>query len=177
MLRPEIGEYSPNYLNYIKLLPDGDILEILEQQGSKIFGLFNNFSEKNALYRYDPDKWCIKEILQHLIDTERVFTYRALRISRGDSTPLPSFDQDDFIRNSNVLQRLIGDLTNEYQSVRNASLALFRSLDEEMTLRMGTASGNLLTVRSIPCIIAGHELHHNNVIREKYLKTPLPRQT
>jgi DinB superfamily len=175
MLRPEIGEYSPNYLHYLKLLPDGDILEILEQQGRKTLELFNNFSEKNALYRYDPDKWCIKEIMQHLIDTERVFAYRALRISRGDTMPLPSFDQDEFIRNSNVLQRLNSDLANEYQSVRNASLTLFRSLDEEMSLRMGTASGNLLTVRTIPCIIAGHELHHDIIAREKYLKVMPPR--
>jgi len=177
MLRPEIGEYSPNYMQYLKLLPGGDILEILEQQGRTTFELFNHLSEKNALYRYDPDKWCIKEIMQHLIDTERVFAYRALRISRADTTPLPSFDQDEFIRNSNALQRLLTDLANEYQSVRSASLTLFRALDEEMTLRMGTASGNLLTVRSIPCIIAGHELHHNNVVREKYFKILPPQQT
>ncbi len=177
MLRPEIGEYSPNYLQYIRLLPDGDILEILEQQGRTTFELFNNLSEKNALYRYDPDKWCIKEIMQHLIDSERVFTYRALRISRADTAPLPSFDQDEFIRNSNVLQRLLTDLANEYQSVRHASLTFFRALDEEMTLRVGTASGNLLTVRSIPCIIAGHELHHNNVVREKYFKILPAQQT
>ncbi len=170
MLRPEIDEYSPYYLNYIKLLPDGDILEILERQGMETFEFFQKFSEKNAEYRYDPDKWCIKEILLHLIDTERVFTYRALRISRDDTTPLPSFDQDEFIRNSNVMQRLISDLGNEYQSVRNASLTLFRSLDEEMTLRIGNASGNTLTVRTIPCIIAGHELHHIKIAKEKYLK-------
>jgi hypothetical protein len=170
MLRPEIGEYSPYYMQYIKLLPDGDILEILERQGVETFKFFNKFSENNAMYRYDVDKWCIKEILLHLIDTERVFTYRALRISRGDTMPLPSYNQDEFIRNSNVLQRLIGDLAVEYQSVRNASLTLFRSLDEEMTLRVGTASGNMLTVRTIPCIIAGHELHHLKIVREKYVK-------
>jgi len=170
MLRPEIGEYSPNYLHYLKWLPDGDILEILERQGTETFKFFTGFGEKNALYRYDPDKWCIKEILLHLIDTERVFTYRALRISRGDTTPLPSYDQDEFIRNSNVMQRSLTDLSNEYQTVRSASLTLFRSLDEEMTLRVGTASGNLITERTIPCIIGGHELHHINIVKEKYMK-------
>jgi hypothetical protein len=172
MLRPEIGEYPAHYLQYIKLLPDGDILEILERQGVETFKFFTNFGEKKALYRYDPDKWCLKEIFLHLIDNERVFTYRALRISRGDTAPLPSFDQDEFISNSNILQRSLTDLGNEYQTVRDASLSLFRSLDEEMSLRVGTASGNLITVRTIPCIIAGHELHHVNFVKENYMKMP-----
>jgi hypothetical protein len=172
MLRPEIGEYPTHYLQYIKLLPAGDILEILEQQGIEILEFFSKVSDHNALYRYDADKWCIKEIFLHLIDTERVFAYRALRMSRGDTTPLPTFNQDEFIRNSNVLQRPIADLCTEYQSVRNASLTLFRSLDEEMASRIGTASGNLMTVRTIPCVIAGHELHHLRIIKEKYLTRP-----
>jgi hypothetical protein len=172
MLRPEIGEFPTNYLHYIELLPDGDILEILEQQSKEVFEFFANFGEKNSSYRYDPDKWCIKEIYQHIIDTERVFAYRALRISRGDTTPLSSFNQDQFIQNSNVMQRLMGDLGKEFQSVRTASLTLFQSMDEEMAMRIGTASNYLMTVRTIPCIIAGHTLHHVYFIREKFLKLP-----
>ena len=172
MLRPEPGEYPTNYLEYIKLLPDGDIIEIMERQGVETHEFFGNFSEKNSTFRYDPDKWCIKEIFMHLIDTERVFAYRALRISRGDTTPLPSFNQDEFVKNCNVMQRLISDLCAEYQSVRNASLTLFRSLDEEMAMCIGTVSGYLMTVRTIPCIISGHEIHHIRFIREKFLKLP-----
>ena len=120
--------------------------------------------------RYAPGKWSVKEILGHLNDTERIFAYRALRISRGDQTPLAGFEQDDYVRNGPFARHPLEDLIEDYIAVRRATISLFRNLDEAAWTRRGVASENEVTVRALAYMIAGHELHHRRILEEKYLK-------
>ena len=120
-------------------------------------------------YRYAEGKWTIKDIIQHVIDTERIFAYRALRISRNDTTPLPGFEENDYVENTKANERGIQDLLAEFSAVRYATLFLFKSFSEEQLKRMGTASGTAISVRAIGFIIIGHQKHHQNVFQERYL--------
>ncbi len=167
--RPGSNEHSPYYQRYIDLVPAGDILEILSRQVVETRRFLESIGEEKSKRRYAPGKWSIREVVGHLSDTERVFGYRALRFSRNDPTPLPSFEQDDFVRAGNADGRRLGGLLDEFEAVRRATLALYGGMSEEMLARGGTASGSYISVRSIPFIAAGHELHHVRVIREKYL--------
>ncbi len=167
--RPHPSEYAPYASLYIGIVPEGDILEMLDRQIEDTCSFLNGIDEKAASFRYAPGKWNIKEIVGHLSDTERVFAYRALRFARGDRTPLPGFEQDDYVEHGGFDGRGIEDVVSEFHAVRMASLALFRSCDEAALMRKGTASGFGFTVRTIPFIVAGHELHHLSVIRERYV--------
>jgi hypothetical protein len=167
---PDASEFAPYYGRYIALVPAGDVLAALEDQPRETVGLLSILSEEQADFRYAPGKWSVKEMVGHLIDAERVFSYRALRFARGDETPLPSFEQDDYVRNAGSSGRSLTDLTDEFVSVRRATLWLFRSLTPEAWMRRGVASGNPVSVRAIAYIIAGHELHHGRELREKYLR-------
>jgi uncharacterized damage-inducible protein DinB len=120
-------------------------------------------------YRYAEGKWTIKDIIQHVIDTERIFAYRALRISRNDITPLPGFEENDYVENTKANERGIQDLLAEFSAVRYATLFLFKSFSEEQLKRIGTASGTAISVRAIGFIIIGHQKHHQNVFQERYL--------
>ena len=172
--RPQSSDYAPYYGKYVMLVPDGDFLEILETQLREMKLLLEPLSEAQADFRYAPGKWSIKETLGHVNDAERVFSTRILRIARGDQTPLPSFEQDDFVRVSNAASRKLSDLLEEFTAIRRASIALIRSLDDASWLRRGTASGQGVSVLAIAFIIAGHSLHHRNIFMEKYLPA-LPR--
>lgn len=167
--RPGTDEYAPYYERYVSLVPDASIVPQLETQTPSTLALLRGISEARGDYRYDPDKWTIKEVVGHLADSERVFAYRALRIGRGDTTPLAAFDQDLLVKNANCAHRTLADLVDELAAVRQASIALFRSLDPEALARRGTASENTVTPRALGYIIAGHELHHVKILREKYL--------
>jgi len=120
-------------------------------------------------YRYAQNKWTIKEILVHIIDDERIYAYRALCFARNDKTELPGFEQDDYALHSRANERSLENILEEYEAVRNATIALFNGLPEDSLLRMGTANNNKATVRAMAYHIAGHELHHMNIIKEKYL--------
>lgn len=170
--RPSPGEYPPYYQTYLDLVPQGDVLRVLEEQLASALALLRGIGEGQAGDRYAPGKWSIKEVVGHLIDSERVFAYRALRFGRNDPTPLPGFEGDDYVREGGFDGRSLADLAAELSAVREASLALFRGLPEQALLRRGTASGRELAVRCFPWIIAGHERHHLEVIRERYLKSP-----
>jgi hypothetical protein len=148
---------------------DSDIHTTLQAELTEFPIFLLAFSEDDANFRYEPGKWSLKEILGHVIDTERIFAYRALRIARNDQTPIEGFEQDDYIRHAPFLHCRFADLIEEFGLVRIANLAMFRSLDEEAWTRGGTASGNNVTVRALAYIIAGHVLHHRNVIEQKYL--------
>lgn len=167
--RPDASEYAEYYGRYVSLVPDGDISAILTEQLRATRSLLEAVSESQADSAYAPGKWTIKEVLGHIIDGERVFAYRALRIARGDRTPLPGFEQDDYVRNGSFGERTLADLVEEFECVRRSTLHLLRSFNEESWSRRGTASDNEVSVRALAFIIAGHERHHANVLREKYL--------
>lgn len=167
--RPQSGEYSPYFNRYLTHVPDGDVLEMLEAQLEETTSLLQGLAPETGDHRYGPDKWSIKEVVSHMIDTERVFAYRALRISRNDPTPLPGFEQDDYVREGNAAERSLDDLVAEFRAVRAASLALFRGMSQAMLPRRGVASGADLSVRAVPWILAGHERHHLNILQERYL--------
>jgi hypothetical protein len=166
--RPQAGEYNPYYDRYISLVPSSDVVGLLQSQAPETVTLFQSASAK-ADFRYAPGKWSVKEMLGHINDTERIMTYRALRVARGDKTPLAGFEQDDYIRDGNFAQRTLPDLLDEFLAVRQASMALFRHVDSETSTRHGVANGDTISVRALAYIIAGHELHHRKVLREKYL--------
>ena len=166
--RPEPGEYAPHYEKYIALVVGEDILTILDQQRRQTMLLLSGRDEDEGNFRYAPDKWSAKEILGHLCDTERIFAYRALRFSRGDSTPLAGFEQDDYVRNGPFANHPLSDLVEEFIAVRRATLSLLRSLDEAAWMRRGVANNNEVSVRGLAYIIAGHELHHRRILEEKY---------
>jgi len=166
--RPEPGEYAPFYETYISKVKGSDILGILEAQRLQMAQLFAARSERDGNFRYAPGKWTVKEVLGHVTDAERIFAYRALRIARGDQTPLASFEQDDYVRGGNFAERTLADLAEEFGLVRAASIALFRSLQREAWQRRGVASEKEVTVRALAFIVAGHEIHHRLILEERY---------
>jgi hypothetical protein len=166
--RPEPGEYAPPYDRYISLVPGTDILGTLEAQRRQMLLLLSGRDEADGDLRYAPGKWTVKEMLGHVCDTERIFAYRALRISRGDLTPIEGFEQDDYVRNGPFAHRPLAEVIEDYIAVRRATLTLFRNLDEQAWLRRGIANKNEVTVRAIAYTTAGHELHHRRILEEKY---------
>ncbi len=150
-VRPLPGEYAPYYETYISLVKSDDILAALEAQRLLSAQLFAARSERDGNFRYAPDKWTVKEVLGHLSDSERIFAYRAVRIARGDQTPLSGFEQDDYVRGGNFSERALSDLAEEFDVVRAASI-----------------NKTEISVRALAYIIAGHELHHRRILDERY---------
>jgi uncharacterized damage-inducible protein DinB len=168
--KPVPGEYAAYASMYVDLTPDdGPILIHLERNAEILINLYRGLPEERLLYRYAPGKWTMKEILQHLIDDERVYAYRAMRFARNDPSDLPGFDQDLFAKNSHADDRDIEVMLDEYADVRRSSISLFNSFTDEMLLRRGTADGHHVTVRGLIYHLAGHELRHMNILRERYL--------
>jgi hypothetical protein len=168
--RPEADEYTPYYGTYIGKVPEGDVRVLLREQEPETVALISSFSEENASRGYGPGKWTLKEVLLHISDAERVFAYRLLRIGRGDTTPLPGFDQDPWVLTSHANDRSLANLLAEYRAVRAATLALVDSLSAEAWLRTGTASDHTISARALGYICAGHELHHVQLIQERYIQ-------
>ena len=166
--RPQAGEYSPYYDRYISLVQGEDILNTLDQQRRETMTLLCGRNEEDGNFRYAPGKWSAKEVLGHVCDTERVFAYRAMRISRADTTPLEGFGQDDYVRHGPFAKRPLEDLVEDFIAVRRATLSLLRNLDEAAWTRRGIANKNEVSVRGLAYIIAGHELHHRGILEEKY---------
>jgi hypothetical protein len=167
--RPEASEYASFYQTYVSKVVGNDIVAILEAQRLQMTQLFAARSERDGNFRYAPGKWTVKEVLGHISDSERIFAYRALRIARQDATPLSGFDQDAFVRAGEFAQRSLADLAEEFALVRNATVALFGPLGEAVWLRRGSANKVEVTVRALAYIIAGHELHHREILNERYL--------
>jgi uncharacterized damage-inducible protein DinB len=168
--KPEAGEYAPYTLMYIGLLPDdGLVLKHLEDNLKATSDFIRALPEEKLIYRYAERKWTIKEILAHIIDDERIYAYRALRFARSDKTELPGFEQDDYALESRANERTVEDLLREFAAVRHATIALFESIDNKALTRIGVANGNVMSVRAAAYHIAGHELHHLNIIKERYL--------
>jgi hypothetical protein len=161
--------FAEYFKYYINLVEDGEILDVLEKNKGEFKELFDFLTDEQANYRYAEDKWSIKELLVHMIDTERVFCYRALSIARNDKTDLPGYDHDDFVKYSNADNRSLCDISNDFYAVREATIQLFKSFNSSMLEKEGSANNNLLTVSSIGYIIVGHANHHFKVLEEKYL--------
>jgi hypothetical protein len=168
VLRPVNNEYNPYYERYIKLVPEEDILITLDQQLSETQILLRSISEQHGSFRYEAEKWSVKEVLGHLIDTERIMSYRALRIARNDRTPIPGFEQDDYVKNGAFDTRSVSSLAREFEQVRRSTISLFRNLEPEAWERRGTANNAEISVRALAYIIAGHELHHKALLKDRY---------
>ncbi len=167
--KPNPTEYAPFYGGYISLVPAGDIVATLSQQLDDTVALLSSTSEAQGESRYAPGKWSVKELIGHVIDSERIFGYRALRFARGDQTPLPGFEQDGYVSNAAFDECRVSELAIEFEHVRRGNLHLFQNLPHEAWLRRGVASNSEVTVRALAHIIAGHELHHMTILRTKYL--------
>jgi len=167
--KPEAGEYAPYYARYVDLVPSGNIIETLRRQMTDTLTLLSSLTQEQANHRYSPEKWSVKEIIGHLVDSERVFSYRALRFARNDRTPLPGFEQDGYVVNGGFDRRELSDLAKEYEMVRGGSIKLFEGLDGEAWERRGMANESEVSVRALAWIIGGHELHHKEVIKSRYL--------
>jgi len=168
-IRPSADEHAAYYGTYIGAVPDGDILATLSQQLESTPALLRGLSDQQGMFAYAEGKWNLKEVVGHIIDCERIFAYRALRIARGDQTPLPSFAENDFAKFGGYASRTLSDITDEFQHLRVSTLDLLSHLDESAWVRRGIASNNPVSVRAMAWIIAGHERHHMNIIRERYL--------
>ncbi len=158
--RPEANEYAPYYERYVSLVPDADLVETLERQGAETLALLRGLTEEQGAHRYEPGKWSVKQLVGHVNDGERIFAYRALAIARGDTQPLPGFDENAFVAAGNADRRPMRELLAEFAAVRAATAALFRGFDEAALSRRGVANNREYSVRSIAYIIAGHERHH-----------------
>lgn len=168
--RPAAGEYAPYVEQYLKLLPPNvSILDHLKQQAGATREFILSLPPERLTYRYAKGKWTIKEILVHVMDTERIFAYRALRFARNDLQNLAGFEQDDYVAASGVNERDVNSILEEYGAMRAATVSLFESLPEEALTKAGLANGSTLSVRAAVWDIAGHELHHLNIIKERYL--------
>lgn len=166
--RPAPDEFAPYYGRYIDRVPDGDIVATLRDQIDVTLDALRDIPEARAGFRYAPDKWSIREVVGHLSDAERIFTYRALRIARGDETPLPGFDENAFVSRARLDDRAYAGLIDEYAAVRAASVALFDALFPEEWTRRGIASEKGVSVRALAWIAAGHEIHHLDILRSRY---------
>jgi hypothetical protein len=166
--RPESGEFAPYYARYISLVPGDDILCTLDSQRRQMLLLLCDKEDSDGDFRYAPDRWSAKQVVGHVCDAERIFAYRALRISRGDRTPIEGFEQDDYVRNGPFANRPLAEVIEDYIAVRRATITLLRNLDESAWARRGIANKNEVSVRAIAYLIAGHELHHRRILEEKY---------
>lgn len=167
--RPQAGEFNPYYSQYIDLVPEGDILGGLETQFSETFAMLKAIPESRAGFRYAEGKWSVKELLGHLSDAERIFVYRALCVARGDAQSLPGFEEDDYVRGAAFDTRSFASIVSEFETVRAATLSFFRNLSDDGWKRQGTANGSAVSVRAIAYILAGHERHHRQVLKDRYL--------
>jgi hypothetical protein len=169
MNRPNPTEHAPYIGKYIALVPEGEIVSTLGKQMDATKNFLGGLSEEQGGLRYAPGKWSVREVIGHLIDTERIFAYRALRFARNDRAPLAGFDENDYIANSAFGERRLGELIEEFEAVRRSTIYLFKHLGDEAWSRRGVANENEISVRALAWVTAGHELHHLDVIRSRYL--------
>jgi uncharacterized damage-inducible protein DinB len=168
--RPDLEEFPVYMRSYVQLIPEGDIIQILNGQIVSTQEIFSAVTEKQAEYRYAEGKWTLSEVLGHLTDTERIMNYRILRIARGDKSPLMGFDENEYVQEASFNERTIADLLEDYQNVRRATISLLKGMPQKSLQNKGNANGFEVTVETIAYMIAGHELHHIKIIQEKYLK-------
>ncbi|MFM9905802.1 MAG: DinB family protein [Pyrinomonadaceae bacterium] len=169
MNRPETNEFAPYYNIYISLIEDGEVIPVLDAQPDELRSVFSDVPEEKGTFAYEAGKWTVKEVLSHLIDGERMFAYRILRVSRGDETPIEGFEQDGYIENSNANNRSFAELIEEFDLQRRSNMLLINNLSDEGSRRIGTASDKSVSVRALTYIMAGHVQHHLGILKERYL--------
>ena len=167
--KPNPDEYADYYGKYIASVESDDPVRELSKSKKKLMNFVSNLSKKQLKYRYAEGKWSIKEILVHLIDAERIWAYRALRVARNDKTALPGWEENEYAPASKADSRKIKSILREFEAVRDSSVQLFEGLEEDMFMRTGTASNHPISVRALAYVMFGHQLHHMNVISERYL--------
>ena len=167
--RPDSAEHVPYYGTYIALVPAGDVVETLSAQQDETLSLLRDLPEDQGGVRYAPGKWSVREVVGHLTDAERIFSYRALRFARGDETALAGFDENSYVAKSRLDARSLRSLCDEYEAVRRSTVLLFASFDAEEWMRCGTANAAQMSVRALAWVCAGHELHHREILRSRYL--------
>lgn len=167
-VRPEQDEYAESYQDYVHKVGAGNILDILLNQMHETYTLINSLSEEQALSKYAENKWTVKEVIGHIIDSERIFSCRCLCFAREENAQLPGFDQDEYVRNGDFNNRSLHNLAKEYYALRDSNVHLFRSFSSETLMKKGKANNFMFTVRSMPFIMAGHERHHLNILKSKY---------
>lgn len=170
LTRPSNEEYAAHFGHYVSEVPEGDIRDVLAQSLKTTTELYASFSEDLGNYRYAPDKWSLKQVLGHVADNERIMAYRALRTARGDRTPLAGYDENLLVNNASFDDMPLSAIVDDYAAVRRATFTLLNGVTDEAWTRTGVVSGNEASARAWIYILAGHELHHLNVIRERYLK-------
>jgi len=168
-MRPVKGDCSEYYQSYIDLIKSDDIIRELDENNKYATEILNSFPQSKGNFRYAEGKWTIKEVVGHIMDTERVFAYRALSIARGEKKQLPGFDQDQYVAHGNFNDRPLFELTYEYRLLRESTILLFKSFDKSVLQNRGNANGNDVTVLALMFITAGHEKHHLNVLKERYI--------
>lgn len=168
-MRPQPDEYAPYYGTYVDLVPNGNVLNLLGSEHRKTQLLLEELEEAQGHYRYAEGKWSINELLVHMIDTEQIMAYRALRFARNDQQELPGFDQDEYIKAIDSQAYQLGQLTEDWAVLRQFSIRMFSHFRNEDLIKVGVASGQPCSVRALACIILGHELHHRKVLVERYL--------
>jgi hypothetical protein len=171
LVRPSSEEYATYYETYISLVPEGAVTDILAEQLEETTEFIAGLSEELANYRYAEGKWTVKEVIGHINDTERIMNYRLLRIARGDQTPLAGYDDEAYVAQASFSTLPFSLLLEDYAAVRRSTLTLLRGLPQEAWSREGVANNSKLTARALAYIIAGHELHHIRVIKERYLQS------
>lgn len=169
-MKPESIEYTPLVEKYVHLVPEGGLENILQRQHDETITLLQNILEEQAAYRYAEGKWSLKTVVGHIADVERLWQYRIFRIARGDARELSGYDRNIFAEHSPAEQLTISEVLKDYSAVRQSTLTLFSSLGEEALLRKGEFNDHPLSARAAAYIIAGHEIHHRNILKEKYLK-------
>lgn len=167
--KPTNQEYPAYFQNYIDLVSEGCLEATLNTQLKNTTALLSGITETQANYRYASGKWTLKEVIGHIMDTERIMSYRLLRIARGDQTPLGGYDEDQYVKEASFHSRSLPDILEEFATVRRSTLSLVKGLSEEVWSRQGIANNNGISVSALSYIIAGHELHHIKIIKEKYL--------
>lgn len=169
-IHPQENEFAPHAKGYVKHVYSDDVIQVLAEQIGKTVALVRPLGEEHSLFAYAPGKWTVKQVIGHLSDTERILSCRALRIARGDITPLPGFEQDEYVPNAGSNERKLEDLLHEVMAVRKSTLALVRGLPPEAWDRRGTTSGSSVTVRGLVFTMAGHELHHFKILEDRYVR-------
>lgn len=167
--QPQPDEFAPFYAGYVARADEGDILQTLTQLKESTYSYFTAIAAEKENYAYAPGKWTIKQVLNHMIDTERVFAFRLLCFARQDSNAMPGFDENAYAACADVSTRSLKDLATEFKALREANLYLYRSVSPQQSLYIGIASGKAISVRALLYIIAGHELHHLSILKERYL--------
>lgn len=167
--RPTKNEYPAYYVPYVDLVPEANLTQLLQENLQKTITLFEGITEEVSLYRYAPGKWNVKEVLGHITDTERIMSYRLLRVGRGDQTPLAGFDENDYVQAAQTNTLPLKTILEDFKATRNATISLIQNLPESAWTNKGNANGMEITTRAIAYIIAGHAIHHLKIVEDRYL--------